>query len=351
MAKFGFIIPVYNTPIELLDECVHSILGQTFEDFAVVLVDDCSKKEIADHCDAIKMLDDRIHVVHHERNMGLPGARNTGINYIDAEWLLFIDADDYIEPNSCEFFNIIVSKYDCDFFQFSGFLNYRNRQISCSFIFDSDSLFLTYSEKEDFQKRYLLDQTKINVSGSFPIQSACTKLISKSFLMRTKLLFIDVRFAEDALFHLYATEKANSFAVIPFRFYHYRCVEESMVNSFRPYADDEQLKVMEEMWKFAKIYNKDADFIKAMYMLSFVSMQMCIWQKFFNKKYRISYRKKRIECSKFFSKEPFKSTLKNVAFSNLKNNQKIKYILMRLKMYKTLVFLREKYNKKTGRTA
>lgn len=349
MAKYGFIIPVYNTPTRLLDECVNSILQQTFDDYVVVLVDDCSEKDIANHCDSIGQLDDRIQVVHHSSNKGLPAARNSGIECANAEWLLFIDADDYIEPNSCEYFNGIISNFNCDFFQFSGFLNYKRKQIDCSFLFDSIRVFSSYSERESFQKRYLLDQTRINVPDSFPIQSACTKLVSKSFLMREKLSFIDVRFAEDALFHLYSIEKANSFAVVPFRFYHYRCVEESMVNSYRPNADAEQLNVMIHMWAFAKEFNKDKTFEKAMYMLSFISMQMCIWQKFFNKNNNDSYRIKRKQCSTFFSNEPYKNTLKNVCFCKLKRNQKLKYILVKFKMYQSLVYLREKYNKKMGK--
>ena len=142
---------------------------------------------------------------------------------------------------------------------------------------------------------------------------------------------------------------ADSFVVAPVRFYHYRCVETSMVNSFRKNADKEQLSVMNEMWKFKETFHKNVDFEKAMYMLSFVSLQMCIWQKFYNKLNTDSWTKRRLELKRFIKQKPYDQTMKNVPFYSLRANQKIKFILLKMHLYSLLVDLRSMYNKKTGK--
>lgn len=90
------ILPVYQV-VDYLDECVSSILAQTFSDFELVIVDDGSTDGSGEKCDAWAERDDRI-VVIHQANAGQSAARNLGIGEARGEYLLFIDSDDYISP-------------------------------------------------------------------------------------------------------------------------------------------------------------------------------------------------------------------------------------------------------------
>ena len=78
MSRFSIIVPVYNVE-NYLDECVKSVLGQSFSDFELILVNDGSKDGSGSLCDRLAAEDSRIRVIHQE-NQGLSGARNTGIN-------------------------------------------------------------------------------------------------------------------------------------------------------------------------------------------------------------------------------------------------------------------------------
>jgi len=94
---FSIIIPVYNVE-SYLEECVHSVLCQTYEKFELILVDDGSTDRSGERCDEFARQDSRIRVVHQE-NRGLSAARNTGLEYIRGEYVLFLDSDDFWHDN------------------------------------------------------------------------------------------------------------------------------------------------------------------------------------------------------------------------------------------------------------
>ena len=89
------IVPVYNVE-NYLDRCVKSILEQTYQDLEIILIDDGSTDESGLICDKYKATDDRIKV-YHKRNEGQSCARNDGIDIATGKYILFIDADDYID--------------------------------------------------------------------------------------------------------------------------------------------------------------------------------------------------------------------------------------------------------------
>lgn len=90
----SIIIPVYNVS-KFLEECVNSILAQSYEDFEVLLIDDGSTDGCGDICDNYALVDSRIKVIH-KTNGGVSSARNVGINHAHGEWITFIDADDIV---------------------------------------------------------------------------------------------------------------------------------------------------------------------------------------------------------------------------------------------------------------
>lgn len=95
--KISIIIPVYNVE-KYLEECINSILVQTFTDFEVLLINDGSKDRSGEICDEFAVKDNRIKVFHQE-NAGVSAARNKGIENAKGEWINFIDSDDYVEKN------------------------------------------------------------------------------------------------------------------------------------------------------------------------------------------------------------------------------------------------------------
>ena len=90
------IVPAYNVK-PYLWECLDSILGQTFADFELILVDDGSTDGTPEECDEYARRDPRVTVIH-QANSGPSGARNAGIKIARGQWIAFVDSDDRIHP-------------------------------------------------------------------------------------------------------------------------------------------------------------------------------------------------------------------------------------------------------------
>lgn len=95
--KISVIVPVYKTE-GLLDRCVESIVGQTYKNLEIILVDDGSPDNCPAMCDEWAEKDSRIRVIHKE-NGGLCSARNAGMDIATGDYLGFVDSDDCIEPD------------------------------------------------------------------------------------------------------------------------------------------------------------------------------------------------------------------------------------------------------------
>lgn len=98
--ELSIVVPIYKVE-KYLEECIQSILGQTFTDLELILVDDGSPDACPQMCDAIAEQDSRVRVIH-QKNGGLSAARNTGIEAARGNWLGFVDSDDFVAPDFYE---------------------------------------------------------------------------------------------------------------------------------------------------------------------------------------------------------------------------------------------------------
>ena len=100
MAEVSIIVPVYQVE-NYIRQCIDSILAQTFTDFELILVDDGSKDQSGQICDAYAGMDERVKVIH-KKNGGLSDARNRGMDQAVGNYFMFVDSDDYIAPTMVE---------------------------------------------------------------------------------------------------------------------------------------------------------------------------------------------------------------------------------------------------------
>lgn len=93
--RISVIVPAYNAE-KTLGQCVESILGQSFVNFELIIVDDGSKDRTAAICDDYAARDPRVKVVH-KRNGGVGAARNSGLDIAGGEFIAFVDSDDTVK--------------------------------------------------------------------------------------------------------------------------------------------------------------------------------------------------------------------------------------------------------------
>lgn len=101
MPSISVIIPVYQAEA-FLKPCVESVLKQTFSDWELLLIDDGCTDGSPALCDDFAASDDRVRVIHKERNAGVSEARNTGLREASAPYIAFLDSDDRLEFRALE---------------------------------------------------------------------------------------------------------------------------------------------------------------------------------------------------------------------------------------------------------
>lgn len=99
MPRFSVIVPAYRVQA-YLHESLDSVLAQSFEDFEIIAVNDCSPDACGAVIDEFAARDHRVRAVHLPENVGLGRARNAGIAQATGDYLIFLDSDDTLAPGA-----------------------------------------------------------------------------------------------------------------------------------------------------------------------------------------------------------------------------------------------------------
>ncbi|WP_157970320.1 glycosyltransferase family 2 protein [Albibacterium indicum] len=114
--KISVIVPIYNAS-STLNRCINSILGQSYENFELILINDGSSDNSRDVCEQYASVDQSV-LIFHQLNMGVSAARNKGISESRGDYLVFCDSDDYLDENCLEklieykAFDIVLCSYE-----------------------------------------------------------------------------------------------------------------------------------------------------------------------------------------------------------------------------------------------
>lgn len=233
-SKISVIVPVYNAEI-YLEKCIRSILCQTYTNFECILINDGSTDLSRDICNRLALSDERI-IVHHQDNAGVAVARNKGLDVANGDWVMFIDADDWIEPDTLAKSISVAREHQADIVGFNLVVDIPSKVIPAPPIKPN----IIIKEREDL--KFLIidtmlpcyDLIKNNVSISISnIRSSCCKLYSKNTY--DKLRFIPgVAIGEDMLFCISAYNIVTKVVFINEYLYHYTSNTSSAMYKFRP---------------------------------------------------------------------------------------------------------------------
>ncbi|PWM44240.1 MAG: hypothetical protein DBX47_06160 [Clostridiales bacterium] len=244
--KISVIIPVYKSE-KYIERCVRSIMGQTYKNLEIILVDDGSPDGSGEICDTLSTEDGRIKVVH-QNNRGVSSARNTGLQSATGEYVQFIDSDDFIEPQMCEI--LISASHEsnaglviCGYKFFDGVKYFENIP-ACEGLF----LISEFSEYvEALYKRWLFN-------------SPCNKLYT---LTAIKTVFdVNRSIGEDLLFNIYYLQNINSICIIKKAPYIYNNISDnSLTKVVRPnfYEEFTSLYMTADI-EFKKIFGSEFSF-------------------------------------------------------------------------------------------
>lgn len=128
MPRFSLIVPVYKVE-EYLPKCVESIRAQSCQDYELLLVDDGSPDRCPALCDAYAAQDPAHIRVIHQPNAGPGAARNRGIDEAEGDYIVFVDSDDYLSPETLEELRRAIGQTGADLYHFGAFVERNGRVI------------------------------------------------------------------------------------------------------------------------------------------------------------------------------------------------------------------------------
>ncbi|MBW3091724.1 glycosyltransferase [Bifidobacterium sp. 82T10] len=221
------IVPVYAVE-RYLGRCVASIVNQTYRNLEIILVDDGSPDGCPAICDAWAMKDNRITVIH-QSNAGVSAARNRGIEESHGDYLYFMDADDYAEPNLIE---VLVARATADDAQivFCGYETNMQMPDGSSLTVDSTRPYdLTFADNAAFAMRFA------GLAAERFAYPSWNKLFRTDFVRGTGAHFpVGVVADEDSYFDFPLYAAAERVSMVPERLYHYMVRSGSAASRYQP---------------------------------------------------------------------------------------------------------------------
>lgn len=263
--KLSIIIPCYNAE-EFVQKCIESILVQKGFDFEIILVNDGSKDDTLQVLESLAEKDHRIKVIS-QPNQGLSGARNTGIQHANGEYLLFVDADDRLEPHAFELILKHFAQEDLFCFSYNRVFSHKTvpRDLKINGIYEASFI----------QRRMvgLLGDELADPSQADSLVTAWGKIYKTEIIKNNRIEFVDTKIigTEDALFNLHYLEHAHHVKVLNLPLYNYlKTNSSSLTQLYKPYLLQQWKALYQKMEE--AIEGKNADFKKALYNRIALSM-------------------------------------------------------------------------------
>ena len=236
----SIIVPVYNAEI-YLNRCICSILNQKYRNFELILVDDGSIDKSLDICNKFAKCDNRIKIIHQD-NGGVSAARNRGIKEAIGEFIVFVDADDYVKDNYIQTLIEYQQKYETKFICGSYCMEKKFGRKKCKIYSEQ------YFDKELFTSKFL-DSFKHIANAPWG------KLFSRKIIIENSILFPEgIPYAEDSIFCIEYLKYIDSAMVISEVIYHYNCTDGNI--AMRKYYKDICNYLYTVLQKKEELYNK-----------------------------------------------------------------------------------------------
>lgn len=220
----SIIIPVYNSAT-YLNQCIESIINQTYTDWECIIINDGSTDDSANICDIWSQTDSRIHVIH-QSNQGVSASRNRGLKKSKGEYIVFVDSDDWVETNYL--YDMISSMVEnkTDIIVTGTNYIYKNQDVKVFKPFEKEIFRLSYENTSAFIE---------NISLFYGPYS---KLLKADIIKKYNITFPEnYSLGEDLLFNFHYLSKINNIQYLSVANYNYRILNTGSLTS--KYRDNE----------------------------------------------------------------------------------------------------------------
>lgn len=333
---FSVIVPIYNTPIPNLEKMYESILSQEYQNFELLLIDDGSRTECSRYLDELSRRDMRVKVVH-TANKGVSSARNKGIDISVGQYIVFVDADDYVSERFLLEAKELIFTYNVDIL-FGTMVYIPDRHIKQS----DEKIHIFYSEDFVEIKKAIIESKNRDIEYCI-LGTPCARVYKAEMVKKTKF-HTGVPLYEDQLFNREILSYAASVAVVPNIWYYYiqndfsamhNTMKKSYVKMVRPY------------WDAVYEINKEEipELRKELRIHALMQFYTAIEKDYLYS--ALSFVRKRKEISRLAKHKLISDAVKNIKISDkdLNISQKMGLVLMKLQLY-GMVYLGQKVKKR-----
>ena len=279
--KVSIIIPIFNAG-NLLYKCLDSVVNQSLKEIEIVCVDDGSSDNSLEILEKYAKKDSRFKVFHQE-NQGVGTARNNAINQSEGEFIVFLDADDWIEHDMCKRLYAHSTQLNSDLVIFDALEHTADNKIDKVSYFSRNEFDKDY---KSFVFDYKFIKNKLLVSSLGAIWS---KFYKSSFIKNNDIRFSKHKIYNDIEFNLESILLADNISYVPEQFYHYmRLGQPSLQTSFREGKDE--MIWLDVLWDMFDLFAENS--IMDEFRFDFINY--CIYYSFdklmdIDSKYQISF--------------------------------------------------------------
>ena len=246
MLKFSVIVPVYNSE-KYIDECLTSVLTQTYTNYELILVNDGSMDRSGEICDAyVRRYPEKIIVVHNH-NQGPYLSRLHGIKLAVSDVIVFLDSDDCLRKDALELLNNAFLKYDCDMVMYNAQECYAFPSMPVILPFQDGALFEGKSKVDLYKK--LIETRSMN--------SICLKAVRKECAVIPEYIPTSCRLmhGEDLVMSACFITSASKIRYINNGIYHYRKTLGSITYSYKSTLNTSLKTVHTLLDKFIEVWD------------------------------------------------------------------------------------------------
>lgn len=266
------VMPVYNAA-KYLNNIFTDVLNQTYDNWELIVVDDCSRDESGTICDTFAKCDERIRVMHLKENAGAGNARNKGIDLAKGQYVTFVDADDDIELNLYEKVYDVLKQHPVDVVGWGLVEEYFDKKEKL--VSRNELLFpKTFcADKGEVKKTVLLLEQKTLLGYQW------NKVYKRELLENNKIRFESSVLYEDYFFNVEVMKHAQSMYILNEALYHYKKrVNDSITTRFVPEYFELSHRRVRTMYDLCKDWEIDkkltTDILGTIYMRYIMSALM-----------------------------------------------------------------------------
>lgn len=331
--KFSIITPIYNTSIEKLGKCIDSVRKQKFEIYEHILVNDGSvnTKNIEKYIKKLQKKDKNLIYIY-QLNLGSAVARNTGLNNVTGDYIMFVDADDELVDGFYNNFKMHLNKdlADVIFFDYTKCNNINKEYFNISS--NSNDII---SLKDDILSNILYYPNKMN---DYLCGSIWGKCFSKKFIKNNKIMFIDkLRKAQDRRFMLEVLINAKKMYYYPIHSYIYFSNDDSICHKINFKMVDYYYYLYMEITSFI-LKNKINKSVSKFFVYSIFNELLLL--TVFHSKYKDNYFKKKKKYKEIYKKFSIDLYITDLNISDFPSfNSKLRFFLIKYNCFFLLIIV------------